>query len=428
MGDFVEGYLKKKRIPGCAIMVRRDGKTALLAGYGTANLEHDVRVTPQTIFQSGSIGKQFTAMGVMLLAGEEKLALTDPVSKYLEVPESWQGITVRHLLSHTSGLGDYPEDFSMLKDYTEDEFLKMIVAQPLHSAPGAKWNYSNLGYVTLGILIHKVTGQFYGDFLQERVFKPLGMTATRVISEQDIVPHRAAGYRLRGGELKNQDWVAPSINTTADGSLYLSATDMEKWAECLEKEKLLSHDAYQEMWSPAKLTDGTTAPYGYGWGIGQTTTGHRLLEHGGIWQGFASYIVRYPDDNLTVAVFCNLRAASARYIAQRIAGYQIPELAPREPKAVKLEPALLQSYVGDYRMEDRFTMTVKAVGDHLETTWLGDDVRLLPESETAFFEEEHDRTYRFVKDEKGNVSALVIAVPEELTLRRITPAAKMIIP
>jgi CubicO group peptidase (beta-lactamase class C family) len=136
VSDFVNEYLKKKQIPGCAVMERHHGKVALLRGYGIANIEHGVRVTPQTVFQSGSIGKQFTAMAVMILVEEKKLALDDPISKYLDVPENWSAIRVRHLLTHTSGLGDYPETFSLQRDYTEDDLLKMIVAQPLGFAPG----------------------------------------------------------------------------------------------------------------------------------------------------------------------------------------------------------------------------------------------------------------------------------------------------
>ncbi len=421
---FVGHYLKERQIPGCAIMVRHEGKVALCKGYGMANLEHDVRVTPQTIFQSGSIGKQFTAMAVMLLVEDGKIALADPVSKFLDVPPSWSGITVRHLLTHTAGLGDYREDFSMKNDYTEDDFWKMIKAQPLASAPGEKWSYSNLGYVSLGILIHKVTGKFYGDFLQERVFGPLGMKSTRIISESDIVPHRAAGYRLEQGVLKNQEWVSPSINTTADGCLYLNADDMAKWAEGLENGKLLSRASYQQMWAPVKLNDGRTAPYGFGWGIHETPSGHRVLEHGGVWQGFAGYIARYPDDHLTVVVLTNRFAAPARYIAQRVASSYVPALAPPVHSARKIAPALLSSYAGDYRMEDRFSVTLSVVGDHLETTWLGEKIIMIPESETAFFEEGSDRTFRFVKDGKGEVTSFIISVPEELVLRKLPPAEK----
>lgn len=418
-GDFVNDYLKRKQIPGCAVMVRRDGKVVRLAGYGLANLEHGVRVTPQTVFQSGSIGKQFTAMAVMMLIEQGKLSLDDPISKHLAVPPTWSGITMRHLLTHTAGIGDYPEDFSLQKNYTEDEMLKIITALPLGFAPGEKWNYSSLGYVTLGILIHKLSGEFYGDLLQKRVFGPLGMKNTRVISEPDIISNRAAGYILKDGVLKNQEWVAPTVNTTADGSLYFSLEDVAKWDEALEAKKLVSPAGFEQMWTPVKLNNGSSAPYGFGWGIRKTDSGRRILEHGGAWQGFATYIARYPDDHLTVAILSNRAGVAAGYIAKKVAGFYIPELAPRAPVAVKLDPALLRSYAGDYRLDDRFTVKVTVAGDRLETTWLGQKILMVPESETAFFEEDSDRTFRFTKDDNGKVTALIISVPEDLTLRRL---------
>ncbi len=419
VGQFVDYYLRKKQIPGCAVMVRQDGKVVLSAGYGMANLEHGVRVTPQTVFQSGSLGKQFTAMAVMLLVEEGKLALDDPVAKYLKVPPAWSGMTVRHLLTHTSGLGDYPESFSLQQDHSEDELLKMITAQPLASAPGEKWSYSNLGYVSLGILIHKVSGEFYGDLLQRRVFGPLGMKSSRIINETDIIPNRAAGYELKDGSLKNQTWVAPSLNTTADGSLYLTVEDIAKWDEALEAKKLLSQTGFDEMWTPVKLNDGSTAPYGFGWSLDKTKSGHRLLEHGGAWQGFTSYIARYPDDRLSVAVFCNRAGASSGYIAHHIAGFYVPELASPAHSAVKLPPATLLSYAGDYRLEDKVTAKVSVAGDRLEVTGLGERIVMTPESETTFFEEDSDRTFRFVQDANGHITSLIISVPEEIVLRRL---------
>ncbi len=173
------------------------------------------------------------------------------------------------------------------------------------------------------------------------------------------------------------------------------------------------------MWTPVKLKDGSTAPYGFGWGIHKTPSGHRVLEHGGVWQGFAAYIARYPDDHLTVVVFCNRLAASARYIAQRVAGSYVPAVAPPVHTAKKIDPAILGSYAGDYRLEDRFSVSIKAVNDHLEATWLGEKMIMTPESESAFFEDGSDRTFRFVKDEKGAVTSLIISVPEELVLRRL---------
>jgi CubicO group peptidase (beta-lactamase class C family) len=419
VSDFVNEYLKKNQIPACAVMVRHDGKLVLCEGYGVANVEHGVRVTSRTVFQSGSIGKQFTAMAIMMLIEEKKLALEDPISKYLDVPENWAAVRVRHLLTHTSGLGDYPETFSLQRDYSEDELLKMITAQRLAFAPGEKWSYSNLGYVTLGILIHKVSGEFWGDFLQQRVFAPLVMKHTRAISETDIIANRAAGYVLKNGALKNQQWVSPTVNNTADGSLYFTVEDLAKWDEALETRKLLSRASYEQMWTPVKLNNGTTAPYGFGWRTAKTYSGRGLLEHGGAWQGFASYIVRYPDDRLTVAVLCNRAGASASYIAKRIAGLYVPSVAPRLHTAIKLDPAILSSYAGDYRLEDRFTIKVSVAGDRLETIWLGEKITVVPESETDFFQEDSDRTFRFVKDGSGKIASLIISVPEELVLRRV---------
>src|SRR2546425_1429373 len=232
--DYIKAEMQRQRIPGLSLAVIKDGRIILAKGYGLANVEHQVPVKPETVFQSGSTGKQFTATAVMMLVEERKLSLDDKITKYFhDAPQSWQNITVRHLLTHTAGTTDYPRDFDFRRDYTEDELLKRAQAIPLAFQPGEKWSYSNLGYVLLGILIHKVSGQFYGDFLQERVFRPLGMTTARIISEADIIPNRAAGYRLVKGELKNQDWVSPSLNTTADGALYLTVYDMAKWDEAL---------------------------------------------------------------------------------------------------------------------------------------------------------------------------------------------------
>ena len=419
VSNFVSEYLKKNQIPGCAVMVRYNAKVVLSQGYGVANIEHDVRVTPQTVFQSGSIGKQFTATAIMILMEEKKLALEDSISKYLEVPGSWSAIRVRHLLTHTSGLGDYPESFSLQRDYTEDELLKMITAQPLASAPGEKWNYSNLGYLTLGILIHKVSGEFWGDFLQQRVLTPLGMKQTRVISEADIIPNRAAGYVLKNGALKNQQWVSPTVNNTADGSLYFTVEDLAKWDEALETRKLITRTSFEQMWTPVGLNNGATAPYGFGWRVARTDSGRATLEHGGAWQGFATYIVRYPEDRLSVAVLCNRAGASARFIAKTIAGLYVPSLAPRVRTPIKLDLAILNSYAGAYRLEDRFAIKVSVVGDRLETIWLGEKITLAPETETEFFQADSDRTFRFVKDADDKVASLIVSVPEELVLRRV---------
>jgi CubicO group peptidase (beta-lactamase class C family) len=330
---FVKRYLRDHKIPGCAIMVRHKGRVATRA-YDKANLDYAVAVTPRTLFQSGSVGKQFTAMAVMLLVEKGKLSLDDPVAKYLKddlkVPDAWSGITVRHLLTHTSGLGDYPQWITYREYYDEKGLLEMIMMERLCYAPGERFEYSNLGYVTLGILISRVSGEFYGDFLKKRVFEPLGMENTRVISDQDIIPNRAAGYYFKHkNDLKNQEWVSPTFNSTADGTLYFTVGDLANWDKALESGKLLSQASYLQMWTPFKLNDGKTSLYGFGWFIDNLASGHRVLWHDGGWQGFSAYIARYPEDRLTVVALCNLRDAKTGFIADRIARFYIAELTPR---------------------------------------------------------------------------------------------------
>jgi CubicO group peptidase (beta-lactamase class C family) len=323
--------MKTQQIPGVSLAVMKNGEIVMAKGYGLANVEHQVPVKPETIFQSGSMGKQFTATAIMMLVEEGKLSLDDKITKYFPGgPEAWRNITVRHLLTHTSGMGDYPDDFDLRRDYTEDELVQRIKTVPLAFQPGEKWSYSNLAYVMLGVLIHKVSGKFYGDFLQDRVFKPLGMTTARVISEADIVPNRAAGYRIVNGELKNQNWVSPTLNTTADGALYLTVYDMAKWDAALYTEKLLKRASLEQMWTAVKLNDGKTFPYGFGWALGEVH-GHHIIEHGGSWQGFKSQISRYVDDKLTVVVFANQARANPAKIAHGVAAIFNPQLTPGPP-------------------------------------------------------------------------------------------------
>jgi CubicO group peptidase (beta-lactamase class C family) len=318
---YVQSELQRQHIPGISLLVARNGNITRAQGYGWANVELQVPVKPETVFQSGSVGKQFTATAVMMLVEEGKIRLDDSVTKYIEgAPVSWKLVTIRELLSHTAGFTDYPKNFDFRKDYTEAQLLKIVEGIPLAFPPGTKWSYSNLGYLTLGIVIHQVTGKFYGDFLQERIFQPLGMTTTRIISEADIVPNRASGYRLVKGQLKNQEWVSPTLNTTADGALYFSILDLAKWDAALYTERLLKRTSLDEMWTVTKLKNGEPNPghYGFGWDI-LNKHGHRVIEHGGAWQGFKSHISRYVDDKLTVVVLANLEQADPGVIADHVA-------------------------------------------------------------------------------------------------------------
>lgn len=323
--EFVESQMREQHIPGLALLVAKSGKVVRAQGYGFSNVELQVPVKPETLFQSGSMGKQFTATGVMMLVEEGKIRLDDPISVYLKNgPPPWSQVTVRELLSHTGGFTDYPKDFDLRKDYTEPELLKIVAGIPLAFEPGTNWSYSNLGYLTLGMLIHQVTGEFYGDFLQRRIFKPLGMKTTRIISESDIIPNRAAGYQLVKGELKNQDWVSPTLNTTADGSLYFSILDLARWDAGLYTEQLLKRSSLEQMWTPVKLKNGqiNSGHYGFGWFV-ENIGGKRVVRHEGEWQGFTTFITRHLDDQTTVVVLTNLASDKPEPIAEHVADMYI---------------------------------------------------------------------------------------------------------
>ena len=321
VAQYVKAEMARQHIPGVALLVSRNGEPIRAQAFGFANVELQVPVKPETLFQSGSVGKQFAATAVMMLVEEGKVGLDDSITKYFpDAPATWKPVTVRHLLSHTGGFTDYPKNFDFRKDYSEDELLKIVEAIPLAFPPGTSWSYSNLGYLTLGILIHRVTGTFYGDVLQERIFRPLGMQTTRIISEADIIPNRSSGYRLVKGELKNQEWVSPVLNTTADGSLYFSILDLAKWDAALYTEKLLKRSSLEQMWTVVRLNNGqaNSGNYGFGWEI-TNFHGHRLIDHDGAWQGFKTQISRYVDDKLTVVVLSNLAEANPGKIAEHVA-------------------------------------------------------------------------------------------------------------
>lgn len=365
--ELVQAEMKRQHIPGLALGVYSEGKITKTKGYGVANVVWGIPVQPDTVFQSGSVGKQFVATAVMMLVEDGKVGLDDSVRKYFpDAPETWNNITVRNLLTHTSGLGEYESDertkpsgpFYLRLDFTEQQLYKNIAAMPLDFNPCERWSYRNTNYVLLGMLIHRVTGESYGHFLQSRIFKPLGMTSTRIISEEDIIPHRAAGYRLVDGEIKNQEWISSTFNSTADGALYFTVLDLSKWDAALYTENLVRKLTLEQMWTPMTCSDRKKYPYGFGWWV-QESNGHRLLEHGGAWQGFTADISRYVDNRLTVVVLTNLDASHSdpRKIAHGVAMLYLPDLRMKpipdtEPGAgVLLRTALTELAAGKVNLE-----------------------------------------------------------------------------
>jgi CubicO group peptidase (beta-lactamase class C family) len=336
--------MKDQRIPGVSLAVVRNGSVIKAAGYGLANVEVSAPANVDTVFAAGSITKQFTAAAVMLLVEQGKVVLDDSIAKYFpEAPIAWKTVTIRHLLTHTSGAPDIFGNTEQAlwtkgiidfhRDYTEDELARAYFAQPLDFEPGTKWSYSNTGYELLGFLIHRVTGRYYGDFFREHFFGPLGMTTTTIISFADIVPNRASGYEVVDGRWKNvRLWQSESTLSNAEGSLLMTVLDLAKWDAALNTERVLRRASLETMWTPVPLDDGSAYPGGMGWFIANVR-GHRVVFHTGGGSGFYAVISRYLDDRLTIIAMTNIDEAHADVmkIAGDVAAIYLPDTKGANP-------------------------------------------------------------------------------------------------
>lgn len=316
--QFVHQEMTRQHIPGIALAVVQNGQAAMSKGYGIANIEQCTPVQAHSIFQSGSIGKQFTAAAIMLLVERGALGLDDPIARHLPAPSArWRSITVRHLLTHTSGIPDNESVLNYWRDYTDRELIAVAGSLRRTHRPGQRFEYSNAGYMLLGMIIGRVSGRFYGDLLREHIFLPLGMHTARVISEEDIVFNRVAGYRLVAGRIKNQEWVSPSLNRTAEGSIYVSLLDMQAWERGVRSRAVLSARSWSKIFEAVTLSNGQKYPYGFGWSL-DSRNGHAVQYHDGSWQGFESILIRYIRDDVTIIVLANLADANLERIVDGI--------------------------------------------------------------------------------------------------------------
>ena len=323
--DQVDNYLKSQmqqhRIPGLTLKIIRDGRAIKTAAYGLANIELRVPAKPETVFEIGSVTKQFTAAGILLLAQEGKLSVDDKISRHLkDTPEAWANVTIRLLLTHTSGIKSYTglDGFQLWRHLTQDQFIKAIGKEPMEFQPGDSWKYCNTGFSLVGYIIENVSGENYWDFMGERVFKPLGMQATTNRRPSLIVPNRAAGY-----EQTNQVWINRDSDLTdvfSAGAIVSTVGDLAKWNAALDGDRLLHAAGKAEMWTPVKLNDGRARTYGFGWNV-DAVEGHKNIGHGGSTSGFSASIQRFPDDRLAVIILTNTDEEIATTLAKKVATF-----------------------------------------------------------------------------------------------------------
>jgi D-alanyl-D-alanine carboxypeptidase len=303
---FVAAEMARKHVPGVAIAVVRAGKVIKAQGYGIADVEHDVPVTAQTVFKIGSVSKQFLASGIMLLAQDGRLAVDDPVAKHVPgTPETWNGITLRHFLTHTSGVIREAPLFDPYRVQPDSIVIRSAFSAPLDYPTGTKYQYCNVCYFTLADVIARTSGKKWDMFLAERVFTPLGMTSTRTTTTSDLVPHRARGYVWKNAGYTNAE---EYLAVRPSGAFLSTVLDLAKWDAALYTDRILTRASRDAMYTPVRLTDGRTYPYGFGWLV-DTFDGHARVHHGGSLPGFRAEMARFPDDSLTVIVLTNADGA-----------------------------------------------------------------------------------------------------------------------
>jgi CubicO group peptidase (beta-lactamase class C family) len=377
--------------PGAAVLVEKDGKVLLRKGYGMANLELGVPIAPEMVFRLGSITKQFTALAILKLAEQGKLALSDDLTKYLpDFPTHGQTITLEHLLTHTSGIKSYtslPEWRKTIRqDLTPQQVVDLFKNEPADFAPGEKMLYDNSGYFLLGMVIEKVTGKAYGDWLAETIFTPLGMTHTSYGADAPIIPGRVAGYEGEPGHYRNAGYLSMT-QPYAAGSLISTVDDLALWERALFLGTLVKKELFDRMVTPYRLKSGKSTGYGYGLAL-WSFEGHRVIEHGGGINGFSTELLRLPEDRIVVVVLSNNPAhePGPDFLGIELASILIGKsLEARKP--VHVDPAILDRYVGVYRIDAETTRVVTRQGDRLFTQRLPGGTRneALPASPTDFF-------------------------------------------
>jgi CubicO group peptidase (beta-lactamase class C family) len=407
MEQLIQAAVQARTFMG-SVLVARGGEVVLSKGYGSANLEWDLPNTPTTKFRLGSVTKQFTAAAILLLEERGKLKLDDPVKKHMpDAPEAWDGITIHHLLTHTSGI----TNFTALPEYRKLQVFASPVAKtiesfkdkPLDFAPGERMSYSNSGYLVLGHLIEVLSGDSYAEFVQENIFTPLGMKDSGFDSNSEIIPRRAAGYSPGPKGPTNTGFIHMTIPHAA-GALYSTTEDLLRWQQGLFAGKVVTPASLAKMTTPFK------GDYGFGVNV-RTVNGRKLVQHGGGIEGFNTALAYFPETRTTVVVLANLNGPVADQLCRNLGTLAHGETVTlnTERKEIKLPAATLSKYVGTYEMTPKMTMTVTLDGEQLMTQLTGQSpLKIFPESETAFFLKVVDAQLEFIKDQSGAVTHVVL--------------------
>lgn len=416
--------------PGATVIVVKNGKTVLRKAYGMADVTKGVPMTPETSLRLGSLTKQFTAVAILMLAEEGKLAVTDDITKILpDYPAQGRKITIEHLLTHTSGIVSYTgkPDFraGSTKDRSVTEMIDYFKNDPLEFEPGTRYRYNNSGYFLLGAVIEKLSGMSYAQYLEQRIFTPLGMTQTAYEGKERSATVRALGHTRSDSGFT----AAPPLSMSqpyAAGALVSTVDDLARWDTAISQGKLLKSASWAQAFSAYRLADGASTEYGYGWEIG-TLQGASSIAHGGGINGFSTYAIRLPQHQVFVAVLTNndSSAIPAALVAFKAAGAAIGQPFP-DPSAIKLSATRLDEYTGAYKVDDKTTYLVRRENDKLLMDRPGRRTMTLNawSDDGDFFEHSVNR-FKFARTASGEVSSLtVLSESAPVLYRRSGPLPK----
>jgi D-alanyl-D-alanine carboxypeptidase len=400
--------------PGAAVLVVKDGDVLLRKGYGMADLELGVPIEPDMAFEIGSVTKQFTAAAILMLAERGQLRLDDDVTRHLpDFPTQGRKITIEHLLTHTSGIPSYTGiqewQAQSRQEVTVDQLIGFFRDKPLEFEPGERWAYNNSAYVLLGAILEKLSGKTYEQFVEEEIFKPLGMKGSRYGNKSEVVARRASGYEGSDGAYRNASYLSMTQPYSA-GSLISTVDDLAAWDRALSGEALLKKSSLERMFTPVPLASGLSTRYGYGWSVFDFE-GRRVIEHGGDINGYASYLLRIPEERLLVVILSNNPEKRPRpdILSLRVAAHLLGKDIESRP-TVALSPEALDEYVGVYSIQDGDageTRIVTREGTRLFAQRTGGvKSEVLATARDDFFYKESENLLRFERDAQGKVTGM----------------------
>jgi len=405
--ELLTAYSNQNKLNG-VILVAQKGKVIYQKGFGYRNAEEKIPNDVNSIFQIGSITKQITSAVIMQLQQEGKLSVHDKLSKYFSGFVNGDKITIENMLTHTSGIYNYTNDTAIMKNdvtkhYSQEQMLTLFKSYPPDFEPGTKWNYSNSAYSILGYIIEKVEKKPYEKVVRERIFQPLGMSNSGFDFTDLSNPNKTKGYF----SLNPKPMPAPIVDSTiayAAGAVYTTVGDLYKWERSISTNKILKPESWKAVFTPYKNK------YGYGWSI-DSLYGKLIIAHSGGIHGYASYILRFPQDEAAVIVFDNSSSNSLGKISKAVAAilYDQTYEVPAAPKEIKLDTTALKQYVGEYQLAPGFTITISLGENGLKGQATGQAAfDLFPEKENVFFLKVVDAKVEFVKDANGTVTELIL--------------------